>query len=50
MGFILEVVGDLLGGFCSLSDVEALPMGADCDAWGEDHWMLSFLGCAYFFG
>lgn len=21
-------------------------MGADCDTWDEDHWMLSFLGCA----
>lgn len=42
----MEVVGGLLGGFGSLGDVGTLPMRADCDAWGEDHWMLSFLGCA----
>lgn len=40
----------LLGGFCSLGDVWALHVGAGCNARGEDHWMPSFLGCAYFFG
>lgn len=29
----MEVVGGLLGGFCSLGDVGILPVGADCDTW-----------------
>lgn len=34
-GFISEVVGGLPGGFCSLGDVWALPVGAGCNAPGS---------------